>query len=141
LASCLPVRTNCVSIYIGCVVVPWHFKFYILKCKNFLIDFLDEIGNFKQKIFYTSKCNFFFTFYNNRPIYDSLLSVRPTKIKKMFWYRHMKMQYNSKIGHFLKFSKNHPLSLALTQFIVWTALPDDLMHSFSQGPKKPNSSV
>ena len=27
-----------------------------LKCKNFLIDFLDELGNFKQKNFYTSKC-------------------------------------------------------------------------------------
>ena len=31
-----------------------------LKCKNFLIDFLDELGNFKQKNFYTSKCNFFY---------------------------------------------------------------------------------
>ena len=48
------------SVY-GCVVLPWHFEFYILKCKNlkckfFLIDFLDELGNFKQKNFYTSKC-------------------------------------------------------------------------------------
>ena len=25
-----------------------------------MIDFLDELGNFKQKIFYTSKCKFFF---------------------------------------------------------------------------------
>ena len=32
-----------------------------------MIDFLDELGNFKQKKFYTSKCNFFFTFYNNGP--------------------------------------------------------------------------
>ena len=40
----------------------------ILKCKNFLIDFLDELGNFKQKKIYTSKCNFFFTFYSNGPI-------------------------------------------------------------------------
>ena len=39
-----------------------HFKFYILKCKNFLIDFLDELGNFKQKTFYTLKCNFFLHF-------------------------------------------------------------------------------
>ena len=39
----------------------------ILKCKIFLIDFLDEFGNFKQKKFYTSKCNFF-TFYSNGPI-------------------------------------------------------------------------
>ena len=41
---------------IGCVALPWHFEFYILKCKNlkcknFLIDFLDELGNFKQKNF------------------------------------------------------------------------------------------
>ena len=32
----------------------------ILKCKKFLIDFLDELGNFKQKNFYISKCNFFY---------------------------------------------------------------------------------
>ena len=49
------------NLDIGCVVLPWHFEFYILKCKNlkckiFLIDFLDELGNFKQKNFYTSKC-------------------------------------------------------------------------------------
>ena len=25
-----------------------------------MIDFLDESGNFKQKSFYTSKCNFFY---------------------------------------------------------------------------------
>ena len=25
------------TIIYGCVAVPWHFKFYILKCKNFLI--------------------------------------------------------------------------------------------------------
>ena len=31
----------------------------ILKCKNFLIGFLHELGNFKQKKIYTSKCNFF----------------------------------------------------------------------------------
>ena len=41
---------------IGCVALPWHFEFYILKCKIFFIDFLDELGNFKQKKFYTSKC-------------------------------------------------------------------------------------
>ena len=28
----------------------------ILKCKNFLIGFLHELGNFKQKKFYTSEC-------------------------------------------------------------------------------------
>ena len=36
-----------------------------LKCKIFLIGFLHELGNSKQKKFYTSKCKFFFTFYNN----------------------------------------------------------------------------
>ena len=30
-----------------------------LKCKIFLINFLDKLGNFKQKNFYTSKCKFF----------------------------------------------------------------------------------
>ena len=34
----------------------------ILKCRNFLIDFLDELGNFKQKKFYTSKYKFFLHF-------------------------------------------------------------------------------
>ena len=32
----------------------WNVK--IQNVKNFLIDFLDELGNFKQKNFYTSKC-------------------------------------------------------------------------------------
>ena len=41
----------------GRVVVPWHFEFYILKCKNFLIDFLDELGNLKQKNFTTTDPN------------------------------------------------------------------------------------
>ena len=34
---------------IGRVAVLWHFEFYISKCKNFLIGFQDELGNFKQK--------------------------------------------------------------------------------------------
>ena len=45
----------------GCVALPWHFKFYILKCKIFLINFLDELDNFKQKIF-TLQNAIFFTF-------------------------------------------------------------------------------
>ena len=48
-----------ISRNIGCVALPWHFEFYILKCKNF-IDFLNELGNFKQKNFYTLKHNFFY---------------------------------------------------------------------------------
>ena len=42
---------------IGCVAVycNWHFEFYILKCKKFLIELLDELENFKPKKFYTSK--------------------------------------------------------------------------------------
>ena len=39
----------------------------ILKCKIFLINFLDELGNFKQKKFYTSKCNFFLHFKATEP--------------------------------------------------------------------------
>ena len=31
-----------------------------LKCKNFLIDFFNELGNFMQKKIYASKCNFFY---------------------------------------------------------------------------------
>ena len=44
----------------GCVAVPWHFEFYISKCKNFLIDFLDELGNFKQKKITLQNVNFFY---------------------------------------------------------------------------------
>ena len=51
---------------LGCVAIPWLFEFYILKCKNFLIDFLDEFGNFKPKIF-------FFTFYSNGPLHNWIL--------------------------------------------------------------------
>ena len=43
---------------IGCVALPWHFEFYILKCKIFLINFLDELGNFKQKNFTLQNVNF-----------------------------------------------------------------------------------
>ena len=64
---CLGMTTTSAFTDIGCVALPWHFKFYILKCKNFkmwifLINFLDELGNFKQKNFYTSKCSFFLHF-------------------------------------------------------------------------------
>ena len=38
----------------------------ISKCKIFLIEFIVELGNFKQKKSYTSKCTFF-TFHSNRP--------------------------------------------------------------------------
>ena len=30
-------------------------KFYMSKCKIFFINFLDELGNFKQKKFYSCK--------------------------------------------------------------------------------------
>ena len=40
-----------------------HFKVYdILNCKNFLIGFLDELGNFKQKIFTFQNVIFFLHF-------------------------------------------------------------------------------
>ena len=50
---------------IGCVALPWHFEFYILKFQNvkfFFINFLDELGNLKQKNFYASKCKIFLHF-------------------------------------------------------------------------------
>ena len=39
----------------------------ILKCRIFLINFLDELGNFKQKN-YTSKCKFFLHFKATDPL-------------------------------------------------------------------------
>ena len=41
----------------------------ILKCKIFIISFLDELGNFKQKKIYISKYKIF-TFYSNGPSYE-----------------------------------------------------------------------
>ena len=38
-----------------------HFEVYdILKCKHYLIGFLDELGNFKPKIFTFEKVKFFY---------------------------------------------------------------------------------
>ena len=48
----------------------WNVK--ILKCKNFLINFLDELGNFKQKKFYTSKCKNFLHFKATDPLAPNL---------------------------------------------------------------------
>ena len=42
-----------------------------------MIDFLDELGNFKQKKIYTSKCNFF-TFNNNRLLIDLVKPIHLT---------------------------------------------------------------
>ena len=44
----------------GCVALPWDFRFYILKYKIFLINFLDELGNFKQIIFILQNVIFFY---------------------------------------------------------------------------------
>ena len=61
------------------VVLPYpdisNFTFQnvkILKCKIFLINFLDELGNFKQKKFYTSKCKIFLHFKATDPIFSML---------------------------------------------------------------------
>ena len=47
-----------------------------LKCKNFLIDFLHELGNFKQKKFYTSKCKFLLHFKATDPYYQKRFNER-----------------------------------------------------------------
>ena len=39
----------------------------ILKCKIFLINFLGELGNFKQNDFYTSKCKIILHFKATNP--------------------------------------------------------------------------
>ena len=43
-------------------------NFTFQNVKPFLINFLDELDNFKQKKFYTSKCNFFLHFKATDPI-------------------------------------------------------------------------
>ena len=77
LARCFCAQFELSIINYVCMVVllyPDISNFKILKCKIFLINFLDESGNFKQKNFYTSKCNFF-TFYNNRPYLMQWISL------------------------------------------------------------------
>ena len=60
----------------------------ISKCKNVLIDFLNELGNFKQKNFYTSKCRFFLHFTTTDPIYiqcpPCCLCAHPTNVAGSF---------------------------------------------------------
>ena len=53
----------------GCVAILGHFKFYILICKIFLIDFLDELGNIKQKNLTLQNVIFFLHFKATDPIY------------------------------------------------------------------------
>ena len=48
----------------GCVALLYTSDFYTSKCKNskckfFFMDFLDELGYFKQKIFCTISVKFF----------------------------------------------------------------------------------
>ena len=43
----------------------WNVK--IQNVKKIFIDFLDELGNFKQKKVYTSKCRFFLHFTTTDP--------------------------------------------------------------------------
>ena len=52
------IEMNFVTKYkiLGCVAVTWHFEFYIQKCKKILIDFLDELGHFKQKNDFLTFC-------------------------------------------------------------------------------------
>ena len=47
----------------------------ILKCKIFVSNFLDKLGNFKQKKIYTSKCNFFLHFKATDPKSQFLIDL------------------------------------------------------------------
>ena len=49
-----------------------------------MIDFLDELGNFKQRNFYSSKCKFFLHFTTTDPIYIEL-NFMQKKIKNSFF--------------------------------------------------------
>ena len=51
----------------------WVPVYDILKCKNFLIGVLDELGNFKQKEVYISKCKSFLNFTAMNPNHFCLL--------------------------------------------------------------------
>ena len=78
-ANCAPLllpcyhmthRSCCCCFYWSCycTLTVWILHFEVLafwNVKIFWIGFLHEFGNFKQKFFYISKCNFFYIF----PIY------------------------------------------------------------------------
>ena len=53
-----------------------------------MIDFLDELGNFKQKDFYSSKCKFFLHFKAKNPMY-----IDHEKIS----FTHILLRYFSKL--------------------------------------------
>ena len=72
LARCFCAQFELSIINYVCMVVllyPDISNFKILKCKIFLINFLDELGNFKQKNFYTSKCKIFLHFKATDPVF------------------------------------------------------------------------
>ena len=68
-----------------------------------MIDFLDELGHFKQNIFNISKCNSF-TFYSNRPIIILRLALmkNPCFIKSNFIFR-----WSGPKVDYLDFYSNH----------------------------------
>ena len=49
-----------IYIHIGCVVLPWHLEFYILKCKFFISIFSMNKAILSKKKFYISKCKIFY---------------------------------------------------------------------------------
>ena len=54
----------------------------ILRFKIFLINFLDELGNLKQKKFYTSKCKIFLHFKATDPLYLSFYCLLRKKFSE-----------------------------------------------------------
>ena len=58
------------------------FAFYFQNVKIFLIDFLDELGNFKQKKIYTSKCKIVLHFKATEPNFmENGKLFRQTRLK------------------------------------------------------------
>ena len=67
----------------------WNVK--NLKCKNFLIDFLNELGNFKQKNFCTSKRKVFLHFTTTDPRIP--LGKNPQHLRN--WLKDLHIEHDS----------------------------------------------
>ena len=63
-----------------------------------MVDFLYVLGNFKQKIFYISKCNFFYILQHGE---SSRNETDVQKFLSVYRYYHSDLQYSEDIAKFL----------------------------------------
>ena len=85
------------KFFLDFVIVIVDFPFLVYSGFSFIVDFhdtrfLNELGNFKHKFFYISKCKFFFTFYSNRPKTRKLGTPLPWLRPELMYERRQEMK-------------------------------------------------